>query len=883
MGDVLVERDPFLAPLLEWVPDADTRSGRLVLLGGEAGVGKSSLIGLLATRVGADVAMRRGFCDNVATPAPLGPVIDALPELADRIEVDDRRDSSTAVPGDPGAVGRPPHRAAPRGRALGGRGDAGADPVPRTPARADAALLAVVTFRDDEVGPGDPLTALLGDLATAPSVDRMHLPLLSADAVAHRCADAGPRLDADALHRRTGGNPFFVTEVAGRRRDGAPARCATRCWPGCRPVARRPGRRWAAAVLGPGASLRLLGEVAGQPAEAVDECVDHGMLVADQGGTGFSFRHEIARETVEASLSAGARTRQHAAALAALIRLGGADDHRLAHHAAGSGQQEDAVRYSIAAAGDSGRLGAHREAAREYRLALRFPEVLDREQTAALYDRLSYECYLTNEPDAALVARRRALELHAQADPASEAVGAAQRWMSRLFWFLGRGAEAERYADLAVATLEPLAAGHELAMALSNKAQLAMLAGRVPETLDWGRRAVELARSIGDRDVESHALNNIGTALLFGSDPLEGIARLHQSLDIAVTDDLHEHAARAYTNLGAGQVRNRALAGADQDLRAGIAYCSERDLDAWRLYMLAWLAVSMLEQGRYAAAAQLAEEVIRNPNTPPVSRIPALVVAGTVALRRGDRGLADERLDEARDLAASTGEVQRIMPVAVARAEAAWSATTSTPPHGSWPSSTRSPATSSSTGSWRRRTGGAGRSGSTSPLGPVSRALRAHGRRRLARGSSGVGADRLPVVAGRLPVARRVRRRRRGGHRAARRDRSRRHPPRADARSPAGRSGDPPRPPRADPSQPRRSHGPRARGARAGRRRPHQRPARRPPLPLREDRRPSRLLGAAQARRAEPGRRGRRRATARAPRPTWGTLPMCAPDPLTFS
>jgi DNA-binding CsgD family transcriptional regulator len=66
--------------------------------------------------------------------------------------------------------------------------------------------------------------------------------------------------------------------------------------------------------------------------------------------------------------------------------------------------------------------------------------------------------------------------------------------------------------------------------------------------------------------------------------------------------------------------------------------------------------------------------VIRNPNTPPVSRIPALVVAGTVALRRGDRSLADQRLDEARDLAADTGEVQRIMPVAVACAEAAWTA-----------------------------------------------------------------------------------------------------------------------------------------------------------------------------------------------------------------
>ena len=86
MGDVLVERDPFIAPLLEWVPDAETRTGRLVLLGGEAGVGKTSLVGLLATRVGPDVTVRRGFGDNVATPSPLGPVLDALPELTAVIE-----------------------------------------------------------------------------------------------------------------------------------------------------------------------------------------------------------------------------------------------------------------------------------------------------------------------------------------------------------------------------------------------------------------------------------------------------------------------------------------------------------------------------------------------------------------------------------------------------------------------------------------------------------------------------------------------------------------------------------------------------------------------------------------------------------------------------
>jgi hypothetical protein len=433
-----------------------------------------------------------------------------------------------------------------------------------------------VTFRDDEAGAGTPLTALLGDLATAPFVDGMHLPPLTARAVEALVAQASSTLDAGALYRRTGGNPFFVTEVLASGATDAPstvrdavlARLA-RVSSAARDV------MGAAAVLGPGTSLVLLCEVAGRSADAVDECVSHGMLVAEPDGNGFRFRHEIARETVESSLSPTIHSRMHAIALSALARLGGADDHRLAHHAAGSGRQEDAVRYAVAAAVHSARLGAHREAAREYRLALRFPEVLNRSRTADLYDHLSYECYLTNEPEAALMARRRALELHEQVDPTSEAVGASQRWMSRLSWFLGRGEDAERYADLAVATLEPLSGGHELAMAMSNKAQLAMLGGRVSETLDWGGRAITLARSIGDRDVESHALNNIGTALLFGSDPVEGAARLHQSLDIAIADDLHEHVARAYTNLGAGQARIRSLPDADQNLRASIAYCSE--------------------------------------------------------------------------------------------------------------------------------------------------------------------------------------------------------------------------------------------------------------------------------------------------------------------
>ena len=253
----------------------------------------------------------------------------------------------------------------------------------------------------------------------------------------------------------------------------------------------------------------------------------------------------------------------------------------------------------------------------------------------------------------------------------SRATGAAQRWLSRLSWFLGRNEDSERYAVAAVATLEPLGPGRELAMAYSNLAQLRMLAYGVAEAVRWGEAAIGLARDAGDRETEMHALNNVGTALSDAGDAAEGRHGYRAaSLDLALADDAHEHAARAYTNLGVTAVMNRSLTDADRYLKAGIAYCTDRDLDTWRLYMTAWLARSLAEQGRYAAAGQHLAGVLRHPNLSPITRVSALPVAGVLAARCGRDGTA--ALDEALPIAIQTGESQRLVPVAAARAEAAW-------------------------------------------------------------------------------------------------------------------------------------------------------------------------------------------------------------------
>jgi AAA ATPase domain len=103
----------------------------------------------------------------------------------------------------------------------------------------------------------------------------------------------------------------------------------------------------------------------------------------------------------------------------------------------------------------------------------------------------------------------------------------------------------------------------------------------------------------------------------------------------------------------------------------GIRYCAEHDLDTWRLYMLASRARADLEQGRWTDATRTVEAVLRDPRTAPISRIEALAVLGRLRARRGDPGIWPP-LDEALALATVTGELQRLGPVAIARAEAAW-------------------------------------------------------------------------------------------------------------------------------------------------------------------------------------------------------------------
>ena len=527
--------------------------------------------------------------------------------------------------------------------------------------------LLIVSYRDDELDRSHPLRVVLGELPRH-VVRRLSLAPLSLAAVSALAEPSGT--DPVGLHRLTGGNPFFVTEVlaaSGARlpasvRDAVLARAA------------RMGesqRRLldAVAVVPPHAEIWLLEAMVGADVVHLEACVAAGMLRAERSEV--VFRHEIARVAIEDVVPLQRRLTFHRIALSALAASADrmVDVARLAHHAEAAGDAAAVLRFAAAAGARAGMLGAHREAAAQFARALRFADRLQSEQRASLLERRSYECYLIGAMDEAIAARRAALAEHRDSgDQLRE--GDSYRWLSRLAWFAGDNGTAEAAGERAVVLLAALEPGRELAMAYSNMAQLSMNASDLTGARRWGNHAAELAERLQEKEILVHTLNNVGTAELEAGVP-EGREKLERSLKLAIASGLEEHVARAHTNLACCCIEHRDYTLGDHHLAAGISYCGERDLESWLSYMTGWQARSHLEQGRWDAAATCATTVLTRLGVAAPSRITPLAVLGRLRARRGDPD-AWTLLDEAAELAQRTGELQRVLPVALARAETRW-------------------------------------------------------------------------------------------------------------------------------------------------------------------------------------------------------------------
>lgn len=234
---MLLERDPFLDALNSAERLAIAGRGRAVLIEGEAGMGKTTLLHAFAERHGPRSSLLWGWCEALSTPRPLGPLQDMArgldPVVADLVE-----------------AAAPPDRLFP---ALLHALQSRKDPVVmifEDMHWADAAtldlvrflgrrvsilpVLMVLTTRSDELTADHPLTHVMGDLPPA-SVTRLKLKPLSLTAVEELASQIGK--SGVELHRITAGNPFFVTELIASAEPDAvqiPVRSVMPSGRGCR-------------------------------------------------------------------------------------------------------------------------------------------------------------------------------------------------------------------------------------------------------------------------------------------------------------------------------------------------------------------------------------------------------------------------------------------------------------------------------------------------------------------------------------------------------------------------------------------------------------------------------------------------------------------------
>lgn len=669
----LVERDSSLAALFRLAESAARGQGRIVLLSGEAGIGKSSLVDEFVRVAGADFQIMQGGCEALFTPRPLGPIQDMalaldakifdqlakgvapsliFPSLVDTLSKAER--PTVLVFED---VHWADHATLDFIKYLGRR-------------IAILPTMLVLTFRSDEVS--EALTQVLGDLPPG-VVARINLAPLSPEGVEALVSSAGREFPE--LHRVTGGNPFFATELlASEPTDDMPASIKDAVL--ARFARLNPSEKdllQAISIAPSPTDLRTLEYLFGPEAlEVAANCVERGFLVEDDGGT-YRFRHELGRQAILTRLSKSARKQLHVrmeAALSANVALEASTaNSNLVFHAAGAENAERVLKLAPVAAREAAKLGAHREAAAHLATALKFVDAATPAEAAQLHEDWAYEAGLFRIDDEVIAGWRRALELW-RALERPDRIGLSLRWLARLHWYRGEAETASGYADEAIRTLEALPPGPELAMAYSMRSQFHMLHDRMDEAIEWGERAIDLASGLGENDTLAHALNNVGTALLF-SGRRRGRDLMERSLAIALENGFHEHAARVYTNLSEYGVVFRDFDLAERTMNDGIAFDTRHDLEAWTYYLLGRQAQLRMDQGRLREAETIAQGVLSLERLTLVMRLPALLVLSRVRLRLGAAD-APSLLQRALEQALATGEAQNIAPARFSLVEAAW-------------------------------------------------------------------------------------------------------------------------------------------------------------------------------------------------------------------
>ena len=672
VGTDLLERDVELEEIGAAVTSAvEGGRGVVVLISGEAGAGKSALVRGFLDQLSVDVTTAIGGCDDLLAPRSLGPFRDMAegnPALASALSTDRLDDMLPAV-----MQVLASHPSVVVVEDIHWADDATLDAI-RYLARRVPGIPAglLMTFRETEVDAGHPVRQLLGSLV-GPTVRRVTLPPLSAEAV--RRLGAVSEEEAAQIHRVTEGNPFFVTEVlaAGRIgvtatvRDAVLARVGRLSEP-TRTLLERlsvvPARaeRWLAETLTGGDTRVLL------------EAERSGMIIGDDASV--SFRHELARQAIESSLTAGERIQANRLVVDALLGHPGAEPSRLVHHAERAGNIDVILEHGRTAALEAARLGAHRQAAAVLRVVLEHRGRLDPHEAADLFTRRGYSLYLVNQFEGALGCAESGV---LAAEQAGEPILLADALLvlARVVLFARGTLRARRAAERAVEVLEPVgddarlaAALTELARAHSNLAAVGIVAEPSEHAEAFARRAVTIAQRLGRKDIEAQASCYLGDARLARGDS-RGEEDLRRAISLAGSDSRLETRVRSYVNAAHGAYHSGRLEEAERYVAAGLRVAADGEFVAGQYRLRLTAAAVHGSRGDWDRAVADLRALLDSPGEPGVMAALARSMLARLLARRGENEAGDVLAVALADRHV-TDDSFVIGPLAVAQVELGW-------------------------------------------------------------------------------------------------------------------------------------------------------------------------------------------------------------------
>ena len=700
-SQAIIGRDAQLSGLEAALAAALGRSPQIALIAGEAGVGKTRLIGELEAR-----AREHGFVTLHGEAFEFGgdefayaPVIAALRGLPDDWVADQASDELAAL--FPRVrLDRAPAAALPARFGQGRICELLLELLDRF--ATDAAPLVVVledvhwadrstrdliaflarnlsserivlalTFRTGELPAEHPLRRLAAELDRRPLVRRLDLEPLDRDEVARQVeAIAGHAVTAtvvDELHHRAGGNPFFVEELFVAYRGGATGLTATlaeivqarveRLAQETRPllaVLAAAGGRVSADVLERVLALADAGR-------ALRDALEAGVILRHPADDTVEFRHGLIGEVVYESLTPRERRSLHAAIAGALTETG-APVEELAHQWHRAGAAEEALAASVESGLAASRLYAFAEARPHFERALELWPAVSPAPGALALDRIellsrtAQACRLTGERRRAVALGRQAIaELDADGDPVRAAI-LYRRLGETYFW---DDAQALECYDRALALL-PAAETGERTRVLAAQGHALMGLRRWHAARERCEASLGVALKARDEDAEASARTTLGLVLGYLGDPGGGEAQLRRALAVAGPGDQQ---ARAYVHLGELLRLRGDHAAAFETMRAGERAAARLGIRrSYGHFMFVNGINDLFRLGRWDEAEQRLVEAERLDLDVTAAALHH-AIAGQLFASRGDAAAAHAQLDQALVLAGEPLPAEFVAPI----------------------------------------------------------------------------------------------------------------------------------------------------------------------------------------------------------------------------